>query len=65
MSLRLRGDTHLQRDKYNNSVPGIDKIFSASQIKGNIFTEEQVYYYSNCQTSASSRSERQADAQLT
>ena len=62
--LGLKG-TRVQRDKDNNSVPGIDKLFTAPQIKGNIFTEEQVYYYSNRQTSASSRSERHADAQMT
>lgn len=36
ISIRLRGDTHLQRDKDNNFVPGIDKLFTAPQIKGNI-----------------------------
>lgn len=57
MSIRLREDTHLQRDKDNNFVPGFDKLFTAPQIKGNIFTEEQIHHYSNHQTSASSRSE--------
>lgn len=65
ISIRLRGDTHLQRDKDNNSVTGIDKLFTAPQIKGNICMKEQVYYYSNCQISASSRSESHADAQMT
>lgn len=65
ISIRLGGDTHLQRDKDNNFVPGIDKLFTASQIKGNIFTEEQIYHYSNHQASASSRSERHADTQMT